>query len=198
MPTYTPNIPQPTDDPSQSQNQILENFQVLDAAFTVNHGPYNGPNEGKHNQVTFPSGLQSGQPYIYLAGEIGLQSLNNVPSSRPDIWLSRGTSPAYPATGYMNGGTNLNNGWTYLPSGVLMAWGRASIPGGGTETITYAVELINFPGFSTFWSPPQVIAISPTVTLANSVFLRAFTQTTLTANTSAGGALDFAWFAVGL
>lgn len=200
MPVYTPNIPQPSDDPSVSQNQILENFQTLDTAFSQDHGAYNSATEGLHHQVTFPVGPLAGQPFTYLAGEIGLQSLDQAPTSRPDIWLTRGAGTAFPATGYSTGGTNVANGWTYLPSGVLLAWGRATIPAPGSLTVTYAAELLNFPGFSTFWGPPQVVRISSGATITATVFLNAFTQTTFTANTSQviGGTSDFAWFAMGL
>jgi hypothetical protein len=197
MPIYTNNIPQPTDDPSQSQNQILENFQVLDAAFTINHGPYNGPNEGKHLQLTMPT--KANPAYTYLAGEIGLQVRNALPSSQADIWLTRGAGVTYPMTGYKDGGTNVANGWTYLPSGVLIAWGRATIPA-GVLVVTYAAELTNFPGFSTFWGPPQLTLINAAATATNFLYLQAFTQTTFTVRTNAatGAANDVSWMAIGL
>lgn len=199
MPVYTPNIPQPADDPSSSQDQILQNFQVLDAAFSINHGTYSGTNEGKHLQLTFPAGPLTGQPFTYLANEIGIQSRNAAPTSRPDLWLSRGASTGFPMTGYTSGGTNVANGWTYLPSGCLIAWGRATIPA-GVLVVTYATELTNFPGFGTFWGPPQLTLINAAATATNFLYLQAFTQTTFTVRTNAatGSANDVAWMAIGL
>ncbi len=199
MPTYTRNIPQPGDDPSQSQNQLLENFQVLNDAFLVNHGPYNGPNEGKNNQVTFPAGPLVGQPFTYQPGELGLQNRTSLPTNRPDMWMSRGNTTGFPITGYMSGGTSVNNGWTYLPSGVLIAWGQATIPA-GVLTVTYATELTNFPGFSTFWGAPQLTLINAGSTAANFLYLQSFGQTSFTVRTNAatGSANSVSWWAIGL
>ena len=199
MPTYTPNIPQPTDNPSQSQNQILENFQVLATAFSANHGAYNAGNQGQHAQVTFPVGPLTGQPFTYLAGQIGLQSLNQAPTGRPDIWLSRGVAAAFPATGYVTGGTSANNGWSYLPSGWIIAGGIGTMPLGGTVTLTYATELNNFPGFSTFWMLPMVWPASSAGTLATFPYVNAFTATTVTVNANAatGVTYSFGWLAIG-
>lgn len=53
--TFNPNIPQSGDRPSQTQGQILTNFQQLNTVFDVNHVPFNDPtvaNRGKHKVVT--------------------------------------------------------------------------------------------------------------------------------------------------
>jgi len=194
---YSPLIPQATDDPSQSQPLILDNFTTLDTVFSINHGPLNGPNDGKHLQLTMPT--KASPAYTYLAGEIGLQTLSALPTGRPDLWLSRGVSAGFPATGYSSGGTNIANGWTYLPSGVLIAWGKSTIPA-GVLVVTYAAELTNFPGFSTFWGPPQLTLIDAAATTANFMYLQAFTQTTFTVRTNAAAAapVDVTWMAIGL
>jgi len=59
MSSYTPNIPQPTDDPSDSQDQILQNFQSLQNIYGTSgdHYPWTNttPIEGfKHAKVTLP------------------------------------------------------------------------------------------------------------------------------------------------
>lgn len=58
--SYHPNIPQANDDPSVSQNDILENFQKINSDFNVNHIPYTaGANNGFHTKVQFPTGLNA-------------------------------------------------------------------------------------------------------------------------------------------
>jgi hypothetical protein len=162
MPVYNNAIPQPTDNPSQSQDQLLQNFQVLDTAFKQDHSAYNEPTQGQHNQITFPVGPLTGQPFTYLASQIGLQSLNQAPTSVPDIWLSRGTATAYPMTGMANGAVSGNNAvaWTYFASGMIRIGGQATTSG-GTVTITFANTaaggLTSFPGFTTFISNIQAI-----------------------------------------
>jgi hypothetical protein len=59
MSSYTANIPQPADDPTQSQNQILENFQSLNTIYgsSGDHYPWTNTTsaEGsRHAKVTLP------------------------------------------------------------------------------------------------------------------------------------------------
>lgn len=66
MTSYTPNIPQPGDDPSDSQDQILQNFQTLNTVYGSNgdHYPWTNttPTEGfRHAKVTLP-GLPTANP----------------------------------------------------------------------------------------------------------------------------------------
>lgn len=167
MPVYNNAIPQPTDDPSESQDQILQNFQTIYTVVGQDHMDFNTATEGKHKRVTFPVGPVAGQPFTFLANEIGLQSLNQSPTSRPDIWMTRGTGTAYPITGYANGvvASNTSVMWTYLPSGILRISGQ-SITSAGTRTITFGDTLnwglTSFPGFSQFVSNITITPVNPT------------------------------------
>jgi hypothetical protein len=54
--TYSPNIPQPTDNPSDSQSLILQNFQQLNLQYGTSgdHVPFTATSQnGKHNLVTW-------------------------------------------------------------------------------------------------------------------------------------------------
>lgn len=53
---YDPNIPMPNDDLSDSQVDLLANFQQLDTSFGIDHYTFSNAtaNNGKHNQVTTP------------------------------------------------------------------------------------------------------------------------------------------------
>lgn len=73
---YFPNIPQPGDRPSDSQSQILQNFQTLDTVFTVDHVAFSlGVNPGKHKQVTFdtnhPAAAPAGTESVLYTKNIG-------------------------------------------------------------------------------------------------------------------------------
>ena len=58
--SYHPNIPQANDDPSVSQNDLLENFQKINSDFNVNHIPFTaGANQGFHTKVQFPTALST-------------------------------------------------------------------------------------------------------------------------------------------
>ena len=59
MTVYTPNIPQPGDNPSDSQDQILENFQTLQTLYGTSGDHYSWTNttpteSTKHAKVTTP------------------------------------------------------------------------------------------------------------------------------------------------
>lgn len=54
MSTYTSAIPQPTDNPSSSQDQILQNFQSISTLVAVNHVQFNDGDEGKHKFLQMP------------------------------------------------------------------------------------------------------------------------------------------------
>jgi len=76
MSLYNPNIPQPGDRPSDSQTQILQNFQTLDTVFTVDHVAFSlGINPGKHKQVTFdtvhPAGAPAGTESVLYTKNVG-------------------------------------------------------------------------------------------------------------------------------
>jgi hypothetical protein len=173
---------------------INNNFSVIDTAFLQDHVDYNASGQGKHTRVTFVDNPGA----TFLTGEIGLFNKTDVPTNRPDIWLTRGTAAPYPMTGYMLGGTNNGNGWSYLPSGLKMAWGRSTTGGGSSVTLTYTAELVNFPGFTTVNAFPIVSRIASGAA-TNFVSLTNYTQTTFQVTASAGGTgVQFAWFVIGI
>lgn len=51
---YNESIPQASDNPSQSQAQILGNFQEISTAFNLNHGSFNSAEQGKHTFLQMP------------------------------------------------------------------------------------------------------------------------------------------------
>lgn len=179
-----------------TQNPIRQNFITIDTAFSIDHAAYGSANVGKHNKISFP--LQAAAP-AFIANEIGLFNQNAAPTNRPDIWMARGAAAAIPITGYVLGGTNAGNGWTYLPSGLLMAWGRSTTGAATNVTITYANELTNFPGFTTVNAFPQLTRISGAGTSTNFVTLTAYNQTTFQVYSSAAGTqVQFAWLVIGI
>jgi hypothetical protein len=53
--TWQTNIPQATDLISVSQNDLLQNFQAVDAAWNINHDDFNSATQGKHKFVEMPN-----------------------------------------------------------------------------------------------------------------------------------------------
>lgn len=67
MTVYTSSIPQPQDDPSDSQDQILQNFQTLNSAYGSSGDHYPWTNTAvattrKHAKVTLPGLPTAGSP----------------------------------------------------------------------------------------------------------------------------------------
>ena len=55
MTIFNPNIPQPGDQLSDSQVDLLNNNLALDAAFGVDHYPFSSvTNSGMHNKIDTP------------------------------------------------------------------------------------------------------------------------------------------------
>ena len=202
---FLPGIPQGTDQISVSQGNILNNFQILGAI------------AGNTNPSSASINVTSGFNWVYLpanganppagsafpAGQLALYSGANAGTGFNELYINKPIAgPSFkqvPMTAYRLGGTNAGNGWTYLPSGLLMAWGRSTTGGASNITITYATELTNFPGFTTANAFPQLTRINAPGTSANFVTLTAYNQTTFQVYSSAGGNnVQFCWFVIGI
>ena len=126
---YNENIPQASDNPSQSQAQILDNFQEISAAFNKNHGNFNAADQGKHSFLQIPE--QSSAPAT-SANEMGLYTKESSLTSVAEMFIRResnGTEIEF--TSFLGAA----NGWTRLPSGVLLKWGSGS--GSGAHTTAF-------------------------------------------------------------
>ena len=149
-------IPMTSQSLDQTQNPILTNFTVIDTAFSVDHAPYNSANEGWHNQVTLPQQVMAPVPsannnIIYsLIPTVSPQTTINevfihkqIQGGTADIpftasILSTNASPG-----------NTSDGWTYLPSGILLKWGSVtgSFPNQVWQQILYPTAP-NIPAFT--------------------------------------------------
>ena len=67
--SYNANIPQASDDPSDSQASLLTNFQVLNTAISVNHNALSASGQGKHKFLQMP---EQGSAPTTSANEAGL------------------------------------------------------------------------------------------------------------------------------
>ncbi len=114
---YLPNIPQPTDQLSVSQPNILNNFQAL--------SPF-GSSCALLNPITSP-GTASDQIAIFSA-------ISSLASADQQLFIRRPSDGTI--TEFTNSTMGLNGG-TELPSGIILRWGlQSSITGSAT---------INFP-----------------------------------------------------
>lgn len=178
---YQAAIPAASDAIATSQADIQNNFGAINSLVQVNHVGFNTADAGKHSQITFPVGPLVGQPFTYAANEIGLQSINNVLTGVPDIWMSRGVTAAFPITG-KNG--IASDGWSYLPSGLLIKWGTRTAVAAGNTTVTFPVAATN-PLFASVY----ITLLTPTTNIT--AYASANTIIDVTVNTSAAGTFNF-------
>lgn len=124
---YNPAIPQANQRIRDSQPPILENFTVVNRAWNVNHGAFDtgAAIEGKHNWVTFPE--QAGDP-VTLANEVAIFAKESALTGVAELFLRQENN----GTVYeWSSSLNAVEGWTRLPSGILLKWGLQA-PGGAT------------------------------------------------------------------
>lgn len=141
------NIPQPTDQLNNSQPALLQNFQAIEQLVSVNHFDFNTANVGKHTQVTLPENLAPTPTVIDTAN---IYSQLSPLTMHTELYWQRENNPPDPTAAQIiqwTGGLSANNGWTYLPSGMLVKWGSAT-----TNAVPYTVIFPmagNIPGFAT-------------------------------------------------
>lgn len=132
---YNPNIPQPTDAISDSQNDILDNFQAINTWVQVNHTGFDSPpNTGKHTVVEMP---QQGAAFVTPVGEVAIECLASAYNTNgPElIYLPENGGSRVEMTASLKA----NQGWTFLPSGLLVKWGTLAAIVPGTFTHNFPI-----------------------------------------------------------
>ena len=93
--SYHPNIPQPGDDPTVSQGQLLDNFGKINTDFSVNHVALTaGGNNGFHTLVQFTNVLATDPAVSGVQSAVYPKSVNGSPQL-----FFRNISKIYPLTG---------------------------------------------------------------------------------------------------
>ncbi len=194
---YNASIPQPSDRLKDSQPELLANFQEISTFVNVNHAPFGDPNEGKHIYVEMVP--QTGSPpIVFPAGENALYSFLNPTTSQNEIYVNKTQQAAVvqiPLTASILSVTNFpgnqTDGWSYLPSGLIIKWGTGQGTGDASwsfpvgATIPVFTQLMNvvlctsggvagdqdtfvrLKGMSatavTFWAGKRTVLSSPTL-----------------------------------
>lgn len=188
---YNNAIPQATDRIKDSQLDILNNFIEIDNLISVDHATFNTGDDGKHNKLTIP---QLATPAAPIGND--LQIYNAVVAGTSQLHFRRSAGAAIPFTQSNTSGTS---GWTYLPSGIKMVWGRGTIAS-GSSTVDVNFAVAGFPGFTTA-NIGVVLTRVHNATSQNATQLESVLSNTQfrarrsTSNT--GSANEFSWFAIG-
>jgi len=206
--SFDPQIPQPNDFLSDSQAEILNNFQSLDTIFGINHYEFSSAiNSGKHSVIQMPENLPpatgSDEGALYTAvglnpGETNLwfraensgggggfeYQLTHVDSTHTAEFATNTTYETVPV--------NFNGGWTFLPGGLILQYGLATISNFGGDNV------VPFP----FPFPTAVFSVVNTgVTSANSTnttLIKAVANASFTIrNTASSSVSAMYWIAIG-
>jgi hypothetical protein len=195
---YLNNIPQATDQLKNSQPALLGNFISIKQLIDVDHSTFGAATEGKHEKVTMP--IQGASPAT-LAGELSLFSRTSTLSGVPEMAFRRQTNGAVTE---FTSSLKANVGWTRLPSGILLKWGRVNSIGAGLVTYAFPVAA-TIPAFVGLYS----ISLTPlytqagdnpnyTVRLNNFPTPLAFTFYSSTRTAAGPGGCGFTYIAIGI
>ena len=185
--TYNPNIPQPTDIPSQSQAQILDNFNLANTYFGINHVPFDATlNNGKHNfasllnQAADPA-TAAGELAIYAKSFGGVSTYYMRKESNGTVIQLSNVDPIL-----------FNPASTFLPGGYIMQFGNLNVLA-GSNTVNFPIAF-NSPPFSVTITL-ELLGPANTTTayiLVGTVNVNSFIAQVL------GGAAILRWMAIGL
>jgi hypothetical protein len=133
MVNFTPNIPSSGQTLGGTRDDIRNNFTNYYDNMVKNHADVNSADRGKHKFLQMPD--QAAAPATAV-NEIGLYSKDVAGNSRlflrqesngPEVQIS-GLTPLSAASGY-----------TFLPGGLIMQWGQATLGASKTLVITFPI-----------------------------------------------------------
>lgn len=187
MSTFFNNIPQPDDDPTDTQPQLLSNFQAILNAQDRNHVNFSDlANSGRHEVIEMKQ--QGGNPTpiggfadLFVRDDAGTQNL----------YMLDDASTEYQFTNAFNAATN---GTATLPGGLQFKWGFDTAPNASPFVVVYPVA---FP-ISTF---NVQLTVSKVDSIGRVVMVLNGTPTTTgftVVNNNDGNPINFFWLAIGI
>jgi len=192
---YNANIPQAGDLLSTSQPQIQGNFASILTAFDQNHADFNSGSPGKHLFTEFlvnPNSPPTNVPGGIPAGEVMLYSFVGPYSTNAEMYINKSKggpvvtqipSTASILSSNANPGPN-SQGWTFLPSGLLIKWGQGQCSGLNSPTVITFPESTSIPVFQQVFSIQ--ITTSDSATTDTNTFVRLVNITGTTTFTAYG------------
>lgn len=172
---FNPNIPQSSDDPTNSQVDLLNNFTKLNLDWAVNHiNLVAGGNNGFHTKVNFPNVLGSDPTLVNQQSEIYPKI---GPDSLPALFFAN-ASNVYQLTKLpvVTSGTNY---------GIVTPWGMTlnagKIIGSSPLIATFAIPFVN----------GNFYFVSASSQILNTVAIGSITNTQITLNTGTNPAVVY-------
>ena len=128
------------EDFSVSQPKITANFIAINTAISVDHETFDAAGQGKHKQVTFPQQTVAAGTFPLATSPTEMQIYSATDGANPALFLRRAGKLIGVATDDINFTTKgvpvlpaTMPGYCWLPCGIKMIWGTATI-GAGVRT----------------------------------------------------------------
>lgn len=185
---YKNNIPQSTDLLSQSQDDILNNFQEIKTFLEINHEDFNAAGQGKHIHVTFP--IQAAAPST-AANEVALYSKDDALGDPALYYRPESDGTEVEITAAKKDAT----GYTILPSGIKIKWGTGTVGANAASTATYDATS----AFTSVYNAS--VTLNGTIGgMDKSLVLTSFTTTQISVYNSnaSGGNRTYYYFVIGI
>lgn len=158
--TYLPNIPLPTDLLSDSQKDIRNNFTKANTSFGIDHKAFSDGTvlNGYHtviHQVPFSTTVTNppknqpvaNPPIVAGVGEIFTAEIDDGNSIDTALYYLTGGSKIMQLTRNFQPAVAGNNGFTFIPGGFMLNWGRITGLSGnwpaGQQVLTFNNPLVN-------------------------------------------------------
>lgn len=187
---YTADIPQPGDNPSQSQGQILGNFQAIQTLIDVNHADFASAQAGNHIMVTLVD-QTGGLPAAPTGTNLNIYNAQDG-SGVNQVYLQGPAATRFATAFPFTQCHGTNSGWTYLPSGILMWWFTTGAITAPSTTINYITSVPSFVGFT---NAPAVFAQLRTTPSTAPLYITSATSTQCVVTTATNASVYL--FAIG-
>ena len=194
IPTFTQGYPPDGSFLGETKSTIRNNLDGTFQVFSVDHQDQNETGGGSHNKVQLmevggsspPSGLSAGFETLY----------SQVIAGAGEVFFTRGAS----GTGIQLTGpgdiVKANNGYTFLPGGLLLQWGRVNSTSNGTVTFTSANR--SFPNACfAVWTQPRFTGAAPNGVATVAIKLNTNVSFDWKFITDSGAYAGFLWIAIG-
>lgn len=199
---FLPSIPQATDILANSQGDILNNFTILGAiAGNSNVGSATINSVAGFNQLNLAS---QGTFVPSFNGNNGLWSGTYAVTGKQEVWLNYQNGNQYPITASILSNlptTAYQDGWTYLPSGLIFKWGSSTT--GTSGAFTYNMPTgATIPVFSKVFNASVTLWETAASDTNHAVRLVNFTNTQISLwgsqrTTTTPAIVGFIWYAIG-
>lgn len=181
---FNANIPQPADQLSQSQADVLGNFQAIGGMLDLTVG------------ATAIKFARDGAVPPTAATDVGLYAANSVtfPGTTALFFRNQNNGTSVDITSSLAAA----NGWTRLPSGILLKWGTGAAAGGANVTTVVAFPVAaNIPVFAHIYSAQ--ISAQPTGGGGDhfALYLEAYVVASISVKQDSAIGRNFTYLAIG-